>query len=111
MQRVVITRKKYDEAVRQRTPIRIYRSKTKDRDFWAFRKKVYVTSDQALKPDDVLALIDEAANLRRLRLEKAHSLQAMTRQLDLKAKRQPIPQEVKTNRLAPRWGSMRGMQF
>jgi hypothetical protein len=63
---------------------------------WLYKKKFYQTSDFDLGPDDVIALINEGSNRRRLQLEKAHSLQAMTAELDSKAKRQPIPQETKT---------------
>ncbi len=41
------------------------------------------------------ALLLEAENRRRLQIEKAHAVQAMTQNLDNNAKRQPIPQQVK----------------
>lgn len=63
--------------------------------YWLFNKRVYVTADLELLPDDVAALVNETENKRRLRLEKAHALQAMTRQLDTRAKRATIPQDVK----------------
>jgi hypothetical protein len=63
--------------------------------YWAWRGKVYSTTDSELSHQDVEALIGESSNRRRLKLEKAHSLQAMTKQLDERARRQPIPQDVK----------------
>lgn len=63
--------------------------------YWLYQRRLYVTTDSALKPEDVLALLNEAANTRRLRLEKAHALQAMTARLDVRARREPIPQDVK----------------
>lgn len=62
---------------------------------WLYQDKVYRASDLDLTPHDVLALANEAANRRRLQLEKAHALQAMTQQLDSGARRQTIPQQVK----------------
>jgi 5-methylcytosine-specific restriction endonuclease McrA len=67
----------------------------KAKQYWAFQGRVYETSDHDLTAKDVMALANEASNVRRLRLEKAHALQAMTRQLDEKAKRRVIPQDVK----------------
>lgn len=61
---------------------------------WLYQDSVYLT-DCDLDEDDVFALIHAATNRRRLELEKAHALVAMTTQLDQRAKRQPIPQEVK----------------
>lgn len=63
--------------------------------YWAFQGKLYVTQDLDLDADDVRALLNEAANRRRLKLEKAHALEAMKRDLDDRAKREPIPQDVK----------------
>jgi hypothetical protein len=62
--------------------------------FWAHGARVYSTNHE-LEPTDVLALLLEDENKLRLRLEKAHALMAMREQLDSKAKRQPIPQQVK----------------
>ncbi|MDN3905547.1 HNH endonuclease signature motif containing protein [Arthrobacter sp. YD2] len=64
-------------------------------DFWFYQKKVYVTTDLELTPDDVIALINEASNRRRLQLEKAHALQAMTEELSKGPKRAHIRQDVK----------------
>lgn len=63
--------------------------------YWAFNDKVYVTTDPDLSPEDVLALVNESANRRRLQLEKAHALQSMTADLDSSKQRQAIPQSVK----------------
>lgn len=63
--------------------------------YWAFEGYVYQTVDADLTVEDVLALINESANRRRLQLEKAHALQAMTARLDDNKRRKPIPQDVK----------------
>lgn len=76
-------------------PILIHRDKHKLRDHWLYELKVYVTSDQQLTPADVSALLNEAANRRRLQLEKAHALQAMTEELSKGPKREHIAQDVK----------------
>ncbi len=52
-------------------------------------------ADCDLTADDVMALLSEASNKRRLKLELAHALMAMTANFDAKGKRQLIPQEVK----------------
>ena len=64
-------------------------------EFWVYKMKIYITHDRELTPDDVLALVNEEANRRRLRLEKAHALQSMTREFDKRMTRTSIPQEVK----------------
>lgn len=64
-------------------------------DYWLYQKKLYVTTDQELNPEDVAALVNEAANRRRLQLEKAHALQAMTEELSKGPRREHIPQDVK----------------
>lgn len=64
--------------------------------YWVRLDRLYVTADRDLAPEDVVALINEAENKRRLRLAKAHALQAMAEQLDTPGKRQAIPTEVKT---------------
>lgn len=63
-------------------------------DVWVYRHLVYLTEDRELSPDDVRALINLDRNKRRLALEKAHALQAMTDQLD-RPRRQSIPQAVR----------------
>ena len=61
---------------------------------WAFRDRVYET-DPDLTDDDVMALVLENENKKRLRLEKAKALQAMTEHLDDTMRRQPIPPDVR----------------
>jgi hypothetical protein len=63
--------------------------------YWLYRGKFYVTEELELDDRDVLALLTEVENKKRLKLEKAHALMAMREQLDKPAKRQAIPQEVK----------------
>lgn len=63
--------------------------------YWLVHGRVYSTKDTALTPEDIEALVNLAANKRRLTLEKAHAVQAMTRQLDSKVARKPIPKDVK----------------
>lgn len=63
--------------------------------YWVHQMRIYSTSDDDLNQSDVHALLNETANRRRLTLEKAHALQAMTKELDKKAARAPIAQEVK----------------
>lgn len=65
------------------------------KNYWVFKGTAYVTEDAGLDESDVLALINEVANRRRLQLEKAHALQSMTEQLDRRGKREPIAQDVK----------------
>lgn len=76
-------------------PVKLKFDYATGRQYWLYKKKVYVTTDLKLKPADVAALGNEAENKRRLRLEKAHALQSMVKQLDTRAKRAPIPQDVK----------------
>lgn len=61
---------------------------------WNWNADVFLC-DPDLDADDVAALAGERENKKRLRLQKAHALKAMSEQLDTKAKRQPIPQDVK----------------
>jgi hypothetical protein len=67
-----------------------------NQDFWLVNQTVFSSFDRDLSPEDVGALANEVRNKRRLQLEKAHSLEAMARQLDSRAKRQTISQDVKT---------------
>jgi hypothetical protein len=62
---------------------------------WMFKGKHYRATDDELTPEDVKALVNQAANTRRLKLQKAHALEAMTDQLDSKARRELISQDVK----------------
>lgn len=62
---------------------------------WLFSGFVYVTDDFDLTPEDVKALVAEADNKRRIRLEKAHAVAAMAEVLSEPRRRQPIPQDVR----------------
>ncbi len=62
---------------------------------WVHEDKVYLASDPDLTAEDVRALLSQEANKRRLALEKAHALQAMTENLDKPRQRDRIPQEVR----------------
>lgn len=62
---------------------------------WFFAGTAYTTDDAHLTAEDVKALANEKANRRRLQLEKAHAVQAMTASLDKRPRRAPIPQDVK----------------
>lgn len=61
---------------------------------WLFDGSFY-RADRDLDARDVLALLSEQANRRRLKLEKAHAVLSMTENLDARVKRQRIPQDVK----------------
>lgn len=74
-------------------PIRV--DEERGRIYWLFNKQVYSTEDGRLLPEDVLALANQAENRRRLALEKADALQAMTARLDKPARRERIPQDTK----------------
>ena len=62
---------------------------------WILRDRVYLALDPDLDSLDVLALVNQESNTRRLALEKAHALQAMTEQLDKPRMRERLPQEVR----------------
>lgn len=84
------------EAVESGLPYRLFGARgRRGRQVWLVEQQLYLTPDLDLTPEDVRALINEAANRRRLQLEKAHALQAMSQELDTRASRQPIPQGVK----------------
>lgn len=57
--------------------------------------KVYITEDRELTPEDARALINVEQNKRRLTLERAHALQAMSDRLDTGPSRGSIPQAVR----------------
>jgi HNH endonuclease len=63
--------------------------------YWFLRGRFYVTHE-LLAPDDVLALATERENRKRLKLERAHASLRMSQTLASRAKRQPIPHDVKT---------------
>lgn len=75
-------------------PHLIHRDAVKLRDHWLYLKTVYVTAYQDLTPEDVVALLNEAANRRRLQLAKAHALQAVSDELS-RPVRPAIPRDVK----------------
>lgn len=67
-----------------------------DGQLWVFQRWAYVTMDeQGLEAEDVRALINVKANKRRLLLEKAHALQAMSSGSDKPRRRETIPQPVR----------------
>jgi hypothetical protein len=67
-----------------------------DGQLWLFQGWAYVTDDQqGLDAEDVRALINVEANKRRLTLEKAHALQAISDNYDRPKRREPIPQAVR----------------
>jgi hypothetical protein len=63
--------------------------------YWFLRGRFYA-ADEWLTPDDVLALATERENRKRLSLERAHAALQMSHTLASRAKRQPIPRDVKT---------------
>lgn len=65
--------------------------------YWLVDRRVYATDDLDLTSQDVRALANEQVNRRRLALEKAHALQAMTANLDNRVRRDRIPQSVKVS--------------
>lgn len=62
---------------------------------WLFRGDVYFAKDQELTAEDVRALLIVETNKRRLMLEKAHALQAMTESYDKPRRRESISQPVR----------------
>lgn len=70
-------------------------SKYLDADAWVYQGRVYISEDRDLTAEDVRALVNVARNKRRLTLDKAHALQAMSDQLDEPRRRRTIPQEVR----------------
>jgi hypothetical protein len=62
---------------------------------WVFEGKVFLAEDTDLTPEDVRALLNQDRNRRRLALEKAHALQAMSQQMDKPRQRERLPQEVR----------------
>lgn len=92
---LVIRKDKFDGLRRTQkkepVPLKTYRNNKR---VWWFNDTFYEADDD-LSATDVKALALEQDNQKRLQLEKAHALMAMRDRLDAKAKRQPIPQEVK----------------
>ncbi len=64
-------------------------------ELWIFNGGVYLALDPDLTAADVVALVGQETNTRRLALEKAHALQAMADQIDRPRQRERIPQEVR----------------
>lgn len=62
--------------------------------WWLYKGAVYSTKED-LEPDEVLALIDEKANKKRIAIARAKAVAAMAESLDRKGERQPIPREIK----------------
>lgn len=100
---VVIQHKEADRLIRLATktpqPLPLpakqdQRQKPGDPRYWFYKDRFYA-ADADLSAEDVRALAEEQGNKKRLKLQRAHALQAMTEQLDSKAKRQPIPQDIK----------------
>ncbi|MGO2092322.1 MAG: HNH endonuclease [Microbacterium gubbeenense] len=83
----------YEESLTM--PVRVFTGRLTLINIWLFDGVAYQTTDMDLSPEDVRALVNEMTNRRRLALEKAHALQAMTEQLDRPTKRTKIPQDVK----------------
>ncbi|MFC0221186.1 HNH endonuclease [Nocardioides zeicaulis] len=66
-------------------------------DVWIYQGRVFTSTDHALSSQDVLALVNESANRRRLRLAKAHAASALVEGGDSRRTRPSIPSEVKIN--------------
>lgn len=62
---------------------------------WIFDGRAYLANDVELSPEDVRAIVNQDRNKRRLALEKAHALQAMTEQIDKPRRRERISQEIR----------------
>jgi len=62
---------------------------------WLYRGIGYFTTDTDLNARDVQALVNVETNKRRLVLEKAHALQAMSDNYDRPKRRESIPQPVR----------------
>lgn len=62
---------------------------------WFFNEKVYLALDPDLVPEDVVAIINQEKNSRRLALEKAHALQAMADGFEKPRQRERLPQKVR----------------
>ncbi|MGO2469217.1 HNH endonuclease [Microbacterium gubbeenense] len=84
-----------DVAKSAEIPVMVFSVFGREQYYWLYAGRFYTTTDRDLTPEDVRALANEMANRRRLALEKAHALQAMTDQLDRPTKRTKIPQDVK----------------
>lgn len=63
--------------------------------FWFINGDIYQANDLELELEDVIALIHQESNKRRLQIEKAKALQASVENFDDKRKRSAVPQNVK----------------
>lgn len=73
-----------------------WKSDKPDGQLWLFRGWSYFSDDQqGLAAEDIRALINVNENKRRLTLEKAHALQAMSDNYDKPIRRASIPQVVR----------------
>jgi HNH endonuclease len=88
------SRGKLSRAKSRQTAQRVNVSRWGENQVWWYRDSFFAAAAD-LDADDVVALAHEQDNRKRLRLEKAHALQAMQRDLDTRGRRQPIPQEIK----------------
>jgi 5-methylcytosine-specific restriction endonuclease McrA len=75
-------------------PVRVARESSRDRDYWYVGLAYYVTDECDLTAEDVAALLNERENRKRLRLQRAHALQAMADQLGERGRRQSLPRAV-----------------
>jgi hypothetical protein len=64
---------------------------------WLFDGRVYYTADKELTAEDVRALLNVDKNKRRLVLEKAHALQAISDNFETPKRRESIPQVVRVD--------------
>jgi 5-methylcytosine-specific restriction endonuclease McrA len=76
-------------------PLRVGHDSSSGKCYWQFGEHFWVTDEPDLTERDVVALVNEQENRKRLRLQRAHSLQAMADQLDERGRRQKIPGDVK----------------
>lgn len=63
---------------------------------WIYDGNAYQMSDHDLTAEDVRALVVSSASKRQRQLEKARAVESMNQQVDSRARRQPIPHDVKT---------------
>ena len=80
-------------ALSRRSPQHV--GEAKGRSWWVYKRDIYSTAEKSLEPDEVLALIEEKENKRKLKIARAKSVAAMAEGLDRTGQRQPIPREVK----------------
>lgn len=66
-----------------------------DGNLWLYSSRVYFTKDLELTAEDIRALVNVERNKRRLVLEKAHALQAMSDNYERPKRRDTIPQLIR----------------